>query len=70
MSNIILNYLGIDDSLVEYLPEDKHNVINKKPSIEKAKALLGHNPVISLKEGVPLTLEWMKEIYKDTIKVK
>lgn len=70
MSNLILSYLGIDDSLVEYLPEDKHNVVNKRPNIDKAKALLGHNPTITLDEGIPLTLEWMKDFYKDTIKVK
>ena len=70
MSNLILNYLGIDDSLIDYLPEDKHNVVNKKPNIEKARALLGHNPTITLDEGIPWTLEWMKDFYKDTIKVK
>lgn len=68
MSNEILNYLGIDDSLVEYLPEDRHNTINKKPDIEKARALLGHNPVVELKEGISLTIDWMRKVYKDTIK--
>lgn len=29
LSDLILNYLGLDDSLVEYVPEDKHNILNK-----------------------------------------
>lgn len=63
LSNLILGHLGKDDSLVEYLPEDKHNVQNKKPDISKAKSLLSHNPTITLEEGIPQTLEWMKEAY-------
>src|SRR5438067_10089864 len=33
MSNLILSNLRMDDSIVNYLPEDKHNVLNKKPDI-------------------------------------
>jgi len=64
LSNIILKELGKDDSIVAYLPEDVHNIINKKPNIEKAKELLDHNPIIPLEVGVKKTLDWMKEIYK------
>jgi len=60
---LILDYTGADPKLVSYLPEDKHNVLNKKPNIEKAKLQFGHNPKITLEEGVPKTIEWMKEIY-------
>lgn len=64
MSNLILNYLKKDDSFVEYLPEDKHNILNKKPDISKAKKNLGHNPKITLETGIPKTIEWMKSVYK------
>lgn len=63
LSNLILKYIGLDDHLVEYLPEDKHNVINKRPNIEKAKKAFGHNPKVTLEEGVPATIEWMKDVY-------
>lgn len=63
LSDIILKYVGKKDKLVEYLPEDKHNVTNKRPNIEKAKKAFGHNPKITLEEGVPKTIEWMKEVY-------
>ena len=67
LSDLILKYVGIDDSIVNYLPEDKHNVLNKKPDIEKARKTYGHNPRIILEEGVPKTVEWMKSIYADSI---
>jgi len=63
LSNLILDYTGADSSLVSYLPEDKHNVLNKKPDITRAKKQFGHDPNITLEEGVPRTIEWMKEVY-------
>jgi len=62
-SNLILDHLGKDDRLVEYLPEDVHNVQNKRPDISKAAATFGHNPVVTLEEGIPRTIEWMREVY-------
>ena len=63
LSNLIIQYTNADPELVEYLPEDKHNVLNKKPDISKAEREFGHNPEITLEEGVPKTIEWMKKIY-------
>src|SRR5439155_857703 len=67
LSDLILNSLKTDDSIVNYLPEDKHNVLNKKPDIEKARKAFGHNPRIILEEGVPKTVRWMKSVYADSI---
>jgi dTDP-glucose 4,6-dehydratase len=67
LNGVILHHLGMSDAGVEYLPEDRHNVQNKRPSIEKAQRAFGHNPTVTLEEGVPRTIEWMKEIYADTI---
>jgi dTDP-glucose 4,6-dehydratase len=66
MSDLILNHLGMDDSLVNYLPEDKHNVVNKRPDIEKAARAFGHNPRITLEEGIPVTVDWMRDVYRDS----
>ncbi|MEO7804070.1 MAG: NAD(P)-dependent oxidoreductase [Actinomycetota bacterium] len=63
LSDLVIKTAGADDSLVEYLPEDKHNILNKRPDITKAQKLLDHNPTISLEEGVPLTVDWMKQTY-------
>jgi dTDP-glucose 4,6-dehydratase len=68
MSDLILDYLGLDDSLVNYLPEDKHNVINKKPDIRKAQQAFGHDPKVTLEKGIPVTVKWMQEVYRDSIK--
>jgi dTDP-glucose 4,6-dehydratase len=63
LSDLILATIGKDDSQVTYLPKDKHNVLNKRPNIEKAKSAFGHNPTTTLEEGVPRTIEWLKDIY-------
>lgn len=64
LSDIVLEATGKDDSLVNYLPEDKHNVASKKPDISKAIIDLGHDPWITLEKGVPKTIEWMKNASK------
>lgn len=63
LSDLILNCTGAKESLVEYLPEDKHNVLNKRPDITKACRDFGHDPKIPLEVGVPKTIEWMKLVY-------
>jgi dTDP-glucose 4,6-dehydratase len=68
MSDLILRYLDRSDSLVNYLPEDKHNVINKRPNIDRAKAAFNHDPKVTLEQGIPLTVDWMKEVYAESIK--
>lgn len=47
-------------SAIDLIPEDKHNTRNKRPDISRAREDLGHDPKIRLEEGVPLTLDWMK----------
>jgi dTDP-glucose 4,6-dehydratase len=64
MNDLILKHLGMDDRMVNYLPEDKHNVMNKRPNIEKARKAFGHDPAITLEEGIPKTIEWMRSIYR------
>jgi dTDP-glucose 4,6-dehydratase len=66
MSNVLLDYLGKDDGLVDYLPEDAHNVQNKQPDIAKAAEAFGHAPKVTLEEGIPRTVEWMRQIYAHT----
>ena len=63
LSDLIISYIGADPKLVSYLSEDKHNTVNKRPDISKAIKDLSHNPFITLEEGVPKTIDWMKMIY-------
>jgi dTDP-glucose 4,6-dehydratase len=62
-SDIILNYLKKDDSLVIYKDAEKHTTKNKKVDISKAIKDLNHDPKITISEGIPLTIEWMKKEY-------
>lgn len=61
LSDLILQHLGKDDRLVTYLPEEKHNVQNKRPDISKARETFGHNPRILLEEGVPRSIDWLRQ---------
>jgi dTDP-glucose 4,6-dehydratase len=68
LSDIILKALGLDDRLVTYLSEDRHNVQNKRPDVTRAVEVLGHSLRVGLEEGVGRTLEWMKRVYAATIR--
>ncbi len=70
LSDLILDYLGKNDELVEYIEEEYHNVHNKKADNSKAKRDLYHNPKVPLKEGIQRTLKWQKKIYNIDGKVK
>ena len=63
ISNMILNYLGKDDSKVQYEKYEEHNAGNKKGDLTKAQKELNHKPQVNLAEGIPLTIKWQKEIY-------
>jgi dTDP-glucose 4,6-dehydratase len=62
-SNLILGYLGKDDSLVTYKQGEPHTTRVKKVDVSKAVRDLGHDPQVPLEEGVPLAIEWMKSVY-------
>jgi len=63
LSDLILDYLGKDDSNVIYTEVEPYNTINKKADTTKAKKDLKHNPKVALKEGIPITIEWMRKRY-------
>jgi len=64
VSDMILRYLGKNDSHVRYLTVDKHNVVDKRPDIAKAKRDLGHKLTTPLSAGIPKTIEWYRRIYQ------
>lgn len=63
LARIVLKETGKDESLLIFQPEDKHNVTNKFPDITKAQKMLGHNPKITLEEGIAKTVAWMRGVY-------
>lgn len=65
VSDLILKYLGKDRSaLVKYEKAEPFTTKDKKIDVSKAVKELGHNPKITLAEGIPKTIEWMREVYK------
>ena len=63
ISDFILSYLGKNDSLVTYLETEPFTTRDKKISIEKAKRDLNYSPVVSLKDGLTRTIDWMRQVY-------
>ena len=48
---------------IELIPEDLHNVRSKRPDISRSREDLGHDPQVTLEEGVPPTAEWMRGVH-------
>lgn len=63
LSDMILDYIGKDDSLVEYIDHEAHNTRDKKSDNAKAKRDLDHQVTVGLEEGIPNTIEWQKKVY-------
>ena len=63
ISELVLDYLNKDDSKVEYKKAEPFTTRVKKIDSSKAVRDLGHNPMISPEQGIPKTIEWMKNIY-------
>jgi len=64
VSDFILDYLGKDDSMVDYKEGEPFTTKNKKLDISKSIKDWGHNPKVTLEEGIPKTIEWMRKVYK------
>ena len=62
-SDIVLNAVGIDDSLVTYHEAEPFTTKVKTIDFSKAIRDLKHNPKVSPKKGIEKTVEWMKEFY-------
>ncbi len=63
VSDMILNHLGKDDQLVNYVNEEAFTTKIKIPDITKTQRDLNYNPTVKLTEGIPNTVEWMKKVY-------
>lgn len=62
LAEIVLRETGASPSLVSWRSLDEHNRKNKRPDISKAARWLGHKPSITLEQGIPATLEWMRGV--------
>lgn len=63
ISDIILDYLGKDDGLVDYRDVEENTTLEKKADTSKAVRDLGHQGTVDLVEGLARTIEWQKGVY-------
>lgn len=63
LHEMICEQVEVDLSKVTFLPEEKHNVVSKRPSITRAQVHLDHSPGIALIDGLRTTVDWMREQY-------
>ncbi len=63
-SDMVLNTVGIDDSLVNYHESEAFTTKVKTIDFSKAIRDLNHDPKISPEEGIKRTVEWMKWYYR------
>ncbi|MEM0085045.1 MAG: NAD(P)-dependent oxidoreductase [Candidatus Methanomethylicia archaeon] len=64
ISDLILKYLGKDDSKVTYKEAEPFTTKIKKPDSSKAKKDLNFRLTVKPEEGIPRTIEWFKKEYK------
>ncbi|MCD6213360.1 MAG: NAD-dependent epimerase/dehydratase family protein [Candidatus Desulfofervidus sp.] len=63
VSDLVLKYVGRDDSIVTYKEAEPFTTKVKKIDCSKAIRDLGHDPKIPPEEGIQRTVEWMKSVY-------
>jgi len=70
ISDIVLNTLGKDDSLVTYEDAEPFTTQVKKIDFSKCIHDLNHNSLVSPEEGIQKTVDWMKWYYRLDKKTK
>lgn len=68
VSELILNSLGLDDSLVSYKDGEAFTTRYKIADSSKAKRDLNHSLTIHLETGIERTVEWFKTQYSSGMK--
>lgn len=64
VSDLVLEALGCDDSHVTYRDSEPMTTKDKVVDTARAIADLDHAPRVSLEDGIPLTVEWMRRVYR------
>lgn len=64
LATLVLGAVGASVNLINWVGEDVHNVVSKKPNIDLARMDLRHDPTVRLEQGVPATIDWMKAHYR------
>jgi dTDP-glucose 4,6-dehydratase len=63
LSDLILDYLDKEDSIVTYEESEPMTTEEKRIDSSKARDHLNHDPSVPPEEGIPKTIEWFKDEY-------
>src|SRR5438067_1558616 len=63
VNDMILEYLGVDDSHVKYEESEPMTTRDKVVDCSRAREELDHEPTVPLEVGVPKTIDWMRSVY-------
>jgi dTDP-glucose 4,6-dehydratase len=63
-SDLILNAVSRDDSIVHYEAAEPFTTKVKHMDFSRAIRDLKHNPQVNPEEGINRTVEWMKQYYR------
>jgi dTDP-glucose 4,6-dehydratase len=63
VSDMILAEAGRTDDLVDYVDQEPMTTRDKKVDASRAVKELGHAPTVSLQEGLPRLVHWMRSVY-------
>ena len=63
VSDLVLEYLGKDDSQVTYKEAEAFTTKTKRIDYSKAIRDLNHDPKVPIEEGIPKYVDWMKSVY-------
>lgn len=62
-SDLVLEYLGKDDRLVEYRDIEPSTTLEKRVDVSKSVRDLKHQRTVNLREGIAKTVEWQRKVY-------
>jgi dTDP-glucose 4,6-dehydratase len=63
VNDMILEYLGVDDSHVSYEESEPMTTRDKVVDCSRAREELDHSPTVPLEVGIPKTIDWMRSVY-------
>jgi dTDP-glucose 4,6-dehydratase len=70
LSEVVLSVTGADPNLVEHRESEILTTHMKKVDITKAVRDLNHKITFNWEKGMGLTADWMRDVYRHSIKVK
>lgn len=63
LKDLIVTVLGGTQSQITYLTKEAANVQNKRPNIDRAQLHLGHDPRITLEQGMSSYIKWLQRTH-------